>query len=319
MSSTDVKIKKLSLEGMDLKWQVSMSNCFPKDVITEMFSASTQSILYVVCSASNLISQYDSADGSLIRQVPTNKGNVVAIKCSSQFLFILHNDGTVFQYTLDLNYVNIYPMDNYKTPKYNSLKVDDKYIFYVICSNDDQKVYIVQWEISSISPTPTIAYEVGNSTLLSENEMGNETIVLPPKLLMSEKLEKELVMQNAYFNPMAYVDENNDWHLIYYSGDGNLKKGSCGDIFVHDLIITELTDDAIKSNADKLIQVYQLSGRPNIPISRYASGIIKNNGTYLYLIHGGISCDYQTSYSELFCIDVSSRQYLTIFQNNTIP
>jgi hypothetical protein len=114
-----------------------------------------------------------------------------------------------------------------------------------------------------------------------------------------------------------YSDVKNEDHLIFFSG-GNAAKGSCGDLFLHNFIISNIFTG--KSSHEKGKQVYQKNlvlNAPSYPLSGYAAIIVTFNQIPFYVIHGGISCNYSKVYSNLFAIDILDRKYILIPQNDT--
>ncbi len=116
---------------------------------------------------------YYSKEGNIIGQYAIDKGNVVAMECSPSFLFILYGNGNVVQYTLDFHYVFTYSVDNMKTPQYNILRVDDKYLFYVLCKNE---CFIYQFSVYSDIEEVTVNYQYskmsnGSSIISTSNEV----------------------------------------------------------------------------------------------------------------------------------------------------
>lgn len=125
-------------------------------------------------------------------------------------------------------------------------------------------------------------------------------------------------MDNYDFTPVTYNDSNNQLHLIYFSGGGNIIKGTCGDILLHDIIVNDLVTPAItRKRNTTLYQKYLVSSVPNYSRRDYAAVLFTANNTLFYVIHGGISCDNTKTYSDMFAINVYTITYVTISQEES--
>jgi hypothetical protein len=321
----NVDIMRYSPDGYVIEWGTSFPYCEIGDTPSDepLLFASSQSKLYVLCTPVNLITIYDTEDGSMISQYAVDKGNAVSIECSSNFVFILYDDGSVVQYTLDFTYVYTYIVNsNMKTPpNHNTLKVDDNYLFYVLSSVEEIS-YIYQWSIQQSIQDISISQVHFDNSMKNTNISINQdrAYIMKKYILTSDSLSVNLDIQNSFFTPVTYMDEEEETHLIYFSGGGSVEKAVCGDVFVNDILITDLFreyDDNL--NSDKLVSKYILAERRNFPLSDYAATLLKSGETHFYLIHGGISCDYETIYSEMFLIDIVKGEYIEVLQNEDIP
>jgi hypothetical protein len=312
-------LRKYSIEGKYLLWTQDISYCTTKIPLDEIFIAASPSVVFVLCSPSRLISLYNSTDGNLLNQYATDNGKIMAAKCSQDFLFILYSDASIMQYTMDFNYVYRFTVENSTLPNYNTLKVDSDHLSYVACFNNCSNAYIFILSFEKQPAAPFVVYSLpkeqesyGSSKMTREpNYRYNNAYYISPNL------NSTTVDHISNFNPAMYLGTDEQIHLIYYSGR-NLAKGTCGDIFFHDLIVTELFSGERIQASTMLNQKYMPLGGPNTSLSDYASILLNFDKKKFYLIHGGLSCDYLTTYSDMFAIDVQQRQYIKLSQNNSI-
>ena len=309
VSETIVEIFKYSLDGNYL-WKSTFPYCQTQDPKNEILFAVKQSKVFVICTPINLMAIYYSREGNIISQYAIDKGNVVAMECSPSFLFILYGDGNVVQYTLDFNYVFTYSVDNMKTPKYNMLRVDERYMFYVLCKNNTE-CFIYQWSVYSDIKEVTVFYETNKLSGNASSITRSSEVAIRRKVVNVEN--KQFQINNSFFTPVAFKDKLQQQHIIYFSGGQIIGKGICGDIFLHDMIISE-ENGKLNLNVLPPFKLPEI----NYPLNDYAASLITSDGKYFYLIHGGISCDYQTIYSDLFAIDIKSKEYIRLQQNEEI-
>jgi hypothetical protein len=317
-----IDIVKYSMDLYEILWTYRIPNCTPKDYTKQMFFTTSGSKIFIVCASENSILLFNKIDQSLIGIFSTDKENVIAIKSSNNFLFLLYEDSTVVQYTLKMEYVFTYSVTNMTVPEYNALKVDDNYLFYVLVASRINNIHVsdailLQWsirtQISSIQQTYTSINSNGTNSDFKESDTNLTKIVR-----ISENLNNVLKTALSYIDPVTYVDSFDKQHITYFSGGAYLSKGTCGDIFLHDIVVTEIISKDKQSTFDRLYQVHQISEIPKHSLSEYASTMLDFDGNLLYLIHGGVSCDYQTVYSDLFAIDISAKRYIKFSQMNHI-
>jgi hypothetical protein len=141
VETVDTKVFKYSLDGKNLLWTQSLPYCYPRYPDSQLLLSATTTYVFVVCNSETSIYQLRSKDGELIYQYPLEKGNVKTLECSDSFLFILFDTSNVVQYTFDFYYVFTYKVPFSGTPKYNSIKLDEKYLFYVLCSDNTEGEY----------------------------------------------------------------------------------------------------------------------------------------------------------------------------------
>lgn len=310
---TNVEIVKYSLDGQTRLWKSIFPNCQTTDPQTEILFTVKRSIVYVICTPVDLLTLYNSTDGIIIFQYAIDKGNAVAIECSSQFLFILYSDGTAVQYTLDFNYVYTYSLENMKSPKYNFLKVDDEYLLYSLCvyRSGNERCFIYQWSVQKFWKKITFAY---SNTKYPERKPDittnfETTLMIKRRLINFDTISSGMGLTNSFFTSVVYNDGREN-HLIFFSGGGILSKGVCGDIFVHDMIIGE------NNGTFSLFATSNFNLAPiNSPLKDYAATLVKDQGKYFYIIHGGTSCDSEKTFSELFAIHILDKKYIKLLQN----
>jgi hypothetical protein len=308
-----VEIIKYPLDGKSLLWRSEFLYCETKDPKNEIFFAVKDFKVFVICTPVNLITIYNSEDGKIISRYAIDKGNVVSMECSPSFLFILYGDGNVVQYTLDLHYVHTYRVDNMKTPEYNMLRVDDKYMFYVLCRNTAgyDGCFIYQWSVqTNLTKFITLHY---NEKLKRQPDITiqrEESLMVKRKFLKFDVSNYEFSIKNSFFTPVTYKGSTNQQNLTFLSGRGVVSKGVCVDLFLHDMIMKEKGGEFYIDGDSKR----KITGIDS-PLSDYAALLLTEDDKYFYLIHGGMSCDYQTIYADLFVIDILANEYIKLSQN----
>lgn len=307
-----------------VEWDSSVPFCNPTDPENQVFVASSQKITFLICNENYLIYLYHSSLGSLIGYYPIEAGTVKAMECSDEFVFILYEDASVWQYNLNFDYIFTYKVDKTKTPSHNNvLKVGKDYLFYVLCLDNNpsewcNSPYISQWRIVKSSPKVPIYY---TSSKISHDKdsvvLKSETsMIFNAEFMTSPNLNNVVIKQNSYFSPEIYSDEKGETHLIYFSGSGNIAKGLNGDVLLHDTQITELITGKTMIHSTRVVQIYPIL---NYPLREYASYLMVHNKSFFYVIHGGITNDYKTISLDMFSIDISKKEYLKIPQEYTIP
>jgi hypothetical protein len=324
VSSDTTKVTKYMLDGSAEIWSQPLSYCFPKDPDNELFVSVSGSLVFVICSSINLIYKLDGTKGNIIVSYPLDSGNVKAFDCTSEFIFVLYGDANIVQYTLDFNYVYTYGIENSRTPKYNILKVDNQYIFCVLCSEglrseECLSPVIYQWSIEKNIPKKVINYSVHK--LAEPNSWIKLATTSQYKSISSKtfSLENSSLSQIYSISPISYKDRNNQHHLIYFSGGGNAAKGLCGDFFLHDIIISELIPIEVSGLAESdKYRKYLFADIPNYSLIDYAAFLFPFNDSLFYIIHGGISCDFKTIFSTLFAIEIYQMKYIKVLQEHAI-
>jgi hypothetical protein len=198
------------------------------------FIAVKNSKVFAICTPVHLITIYNSGNGKIISQYAIDKGIAAAIECSPYFLFILYVDWNV-HYTLDFHHVFTYSVDNMKTPKYNTLRVDDKYMFYVLCKNNDD-YFIYQWSVySDINVANVVSFKMKNDRISSSGIKISKEMVIRRKIIKILNYKEKI--QNSFFTPVTCKDDIGGFNLVFFSGGSILGKGICRDIFVHHMIL----------------------------------------------------------------------------------
>jgi hypothetical protein len=82
----------------------------------------------------------------------------------------------------------------------------------------------------------------------------------------SNNIDSLMLKQNYGFNPVGYMDKNKRNHLVYFSGEGNIVKGICGEFFLHDITISEILPNEDRTLGMKVNQRFPLTGDINRPL-----------------------------------------------------
>lgn len=202
-------------------------------------------------------------------------------------------------------------------PKYSMLKADDRFLFTVMCNNHagSNKCFVHQWSVYPAPNAVTVTYKITPSLESSTNTtISTETsLMLKRKFSILENTNGTFATENSFFSPITYRDEIGQNHIVFFSGGRYFGKGLCGDSFLHDMVIKS---DNGKFNLT-ILPFYSIS-EVKSPLHDYAAILVKDNLKYYYIIHGGISCDYQTIYSDFFAINLFDKVYIKLAQNYTI-
>jgi hypothetical protein len=317
-----IRAVKYSTDLNRILWTQSLPYCKPKNPNNELFVSVLQPFVFIICSSANLIFKLDSQTGSHKAEYSLDIGDVKDIQCSFDFLFILYGNGYIVQYTQDFNYVYTYAVENIKMPRYNSLRVDKNYIFSLFCTgnfstSDCPLPVLYQLSVQQKITKPLVDFSnqiSADPSVLDLTFSTSAQYTATPFLLPN--IDELGFTENYNFSPDIYRDKDNKQHIIYFSGGGNAGKGYCGDVFLHDItILRSLNADIPITGETLLYQKRLVSGAPNYPISDYAAAIIKIEQMIIYIIHGGVSCDYKRVYSDMFAIDVFSLMFIKIEQN----
>jgi hypothetical protein len=205
-------------------------------------------------------------------------------------------------------------------PQFNTLKVDNQFLFYALCylNCQDYGVIIYHWTTAKTPNFPTIISTEASTNLNSGLYISYRNDHIKSTLTSKPALNEHFKFPLAYISPITYIDQNSQQHLAFFSGSGDLSKGTCGDIFVHDIVITSILDGTIDENEVVYHDQYLLLNGPSYPLSNYAASLMTFGSSFFYLIHGGISCDYITIYSNIFAIDVLNKKYIQLKQKTAI-
>jgi hypothetical protein len=323
LNGSDTKVMKYSTDGLKITWTQNMPLCRPNNTDSELFVISWPPFVYAICSSSNVLYKLDSDKGTILDELSLDKGDIKYVQSSFEYIFILYGDASIVQYSRDFDYIHTYKIENTKIlPKYNSFRADKSYLFGIFCSaksaaQECLSPTIYQWEIAQYIPTPTIKYTPQTPTQL------------PAKVKLTLRKEYKAVSFSSYylsniifpdnydFTPITYKDSINQHHLIYFSGGGSILKRTCGDVFLHDIIVNDLVTPGIPKNKNSAFyQKYLVSNGPNYSRKDYAAILFTVNDTLFYIIHGGMSCDNTKTYSNIIAINLLTTTYETVSQED---
>lgn len=203
---------------------------------------------------------------------------------------------------------------------YTTIKADERFLCYALCSVKDCSTYTLRlWDVASSIPSNTIEYITRNSEISSYIVPSeSESFEYKVTRYNSTTIDSLEIPQNYGFSPILYVDRDNTNHLLYFSGGGNIVKGICGDSLLRDIIIDELIPNKSGKPHQTLYKEFLLTGERTRPLLDYAAILLTFNESSLYLIHGGISCDRKTIYSDIIVMDVLTEKYVKSIQENGI-
>jgi hypothetical protein len=313
-------LTKISFSGVHTIWNVSIPECNYIENPTFHLTADSGNV-FVVCGFPNMLFQMKSGNGNLLKKIPLDSGNIVLIKSTDEFLFILFNDSRIVQYTIDQDYVHTYKVPRKKLPPINKLEISRGYLFYVLCEEGNYQTFscknplIYQLEIKRNIEKTTVKYKFEShrkqATIFLEfqdspiyrrvNGMSIQHVSWDPSIIIEP---------NSFVHPIA-VKKNNSISLKYFSGAGDLKKSTCGDVLFHSV---EINSTEEKPFIHSKTSFFLGQGSERCSVGDYASVLASFGGKYYYIIHGGISCDLETIYSRIIFIDISENSHL----NNNI-
>jgi hypothetical protein len=322
LNNDKTRIMKYSTDVTTIMWTTNLPYCRPDSVDTQLFVSTWKPFVYVVCTSANLLYKISVDQGSILDQMQLDKGDIMYVQTSYEYIFILFEDASVVQYTTDFNYVYTYQVPNTKLPKYVSLKTDKNFLFAVLCTSGSQECVspaIFQWSIVKQTPRPVIKYTSTSTQGLPTIEKLSSWIDYKAITFSSYYLDNSGFSENHDFFPVTYMDSYNQYHLVYFSGGGNIYKGTCGDVFLHDTIVNELVTPGIPRLKNSTHYQWSLiSNVPSYPLRSYAAILFPQGQTALYIIHGGVSCDYKKVYSDMFAIDILAKTYKKIIQEDAV-
>jgi hypothetical protein len=308
-------LTKQSLDGKYKEWNVDLP--LKNTAANDLLVSECSSIVYVIANGSVLI--LSASDGKLISRWIINP-NVTTIKCSSDSIFILYQNAKVVQYSPKGTYIFTYQVDNKKiVPKYNQMLIIDGLLNYVLCDQDFHasncvNPIVYKWRIITSAMIPNAIYSRGTKRM-GEIKLNNESGKLSFRMSNLSNPNNINFDQNSHLNIASYLRKNNLF-VTFFSGGGNIFELECPDMTFYTLKIdTSIVDNLIIVSMTSVPMISDISHS----VSDYASIVLDINGEPYFLIHGGISCDYQEIYSDLFAIRMLEYQYFSLKQNKSIP
>lgn len=122
-----------------------------------------------------------------------------------------------------------------------------------------------------------------------------------------------LFEQNSFLDIASHKDQNKTI-ITYFSGGGDIQQDDCIDMTLYYMNITGISEGnpSVKSLTSIAMKEYLQ------PRNDYASVVLIISGTPFFIIHGGMNCECQDTFSDLFAINLIENQYISIFQNATL-
>jgi hypothetical protein len=296
-SNDRIWLSKKSLDGMSSIWESYIPSCaFDSKVYVAACSP------YVQALCGNLITQFSPTDGSIILQYSTLEGEVIAMSCSPNYVFLLYNDTRIVQFSSESDYITSYYISGKIVPRYYKLQINAPYIFTMLCEYSPGpgclNAAVYQWKIVETFNETAITCDKNpksafNGKLrLTRND--SKTYQAYVRHILSEN---NVPAQNSYFNAHALHSKASSFNFFYFSGGGNIKRATCGDLFLHE---TEIAFQGISYQVVKMTSKYVIP----YPISNYASIVISSFERHYFLLHGGTSCDFLKMYNNIFLIEL---------------
>jgi hypothetical protein len=208
------------------------------------------------------------------------------------------------------------------------LKIENNYVYFPACPNSNFDLIICpspklyQFRTKE-TPIPTVySYKKGTTNSATTMSIEKQSSIPSTGInfaVFTKRFSDTLLRhlwQNSFFTPAIYQDQTtNTTHFLYFSGGGNIYLANCADRFVNDISISIVPDtQQIKYG----FSTYRSITPANFATSDYASILIMVDGSFYYFIHGGISCNLQTIFSQALMISLDKLQYGHLLQQNQI-
>lgn len=313
---SNVSLIRYELDGKK-SFTVSIVQCQSNTPDSEIFLASSDNIVYVVCSPQKLIFKLNSVTGIIEKQGTLERNDVVSFACNSEYLFILFKDATIRQYTTDFIHFYTYSVPNTTIPQYNMLKLDSDFLFLILCQINNESTCSPLIAKFSIAKSISISFQIGKHIYSPDIEFTNDSKVEIKVTADVIALPDEAKSQsNAFISPVAFV-EDQTFHLFYFSG-GQKWGTICDRVSLNQLTIKRnIQNDAEATTKLEFLEI-NIPIISNSPLTNYASILLNLNERYFYVIHGGTNCIFKSFYSDLFAIDLKSFEYIKLRQSQAI-
>jgi hypothetical protein len=322
INSTSVFLTKIYfVRTSEGPWNVTVPMCVSQ---FELSSAIIKidhenSLIYVICISTNMVVGFHANNGEISFKFGIEDGRVVEAGVNQDSLFLLYENTRVIQYLRESGYAGLYVIGNISLPMFPRLEISDTNIMsFVGCSRISlekkcETPFISFWNTYKTSST-RIFYtnmlpdDTSKYSFELKSNLKGDTIFRKKNLGQGNEMH-----QNSYFNPVSYFVDGH-LHVAYFSGAGNIAKGTCGDAFLH---IFNISDDSPHIIASSLVSD-MIKNERLYPRGYYASILIRFKDKLYYVLHGGLSCDYMNTHSNLFAIDLNDKVYKNLPHPNTI-
>jgi hypothetical protein len=309
------------------KWITTIDEC-----IGDSYIPLAANYRYVFMACNNLVFQVDKETSSILRKIPISGFSAKQLIATDKYLFVVLYNSNILQLTLDAEYVAYYKSNNKADWKYffsfsNNFLVGIQVRTYdsVECSNGLEiiqfKVVDVVDEISYIYQASP-SFEINPKLSIKHNNYPSPTLINTGTYLNRFKKISKFMAQNSFIKPVMIPSVNKTWDYLYFSGAGSVKKGLCGDNYLHKISIStfDLQDNSQERNLYRTNEYYIVS-LPTVicgeqindnmeyssSIYDYASVLIRFNGLYYYLIHGGCSCYLAKKKASLLLVEINGK------------
>lgn len=302
-NSNEMYLTKTDYLGTSISWNTSIPMCGKSPIVK-----SDESFVFVACVGTNIVQKLSVNSGKLLDKIYI-EGPIRTFEASFSSLIFLLEDSHVVHYSVNFQYVGSYFVQGKKLPKLSSLKVSSNFITTVLCditdTNSCLNPKLALWDLLWEDDRTTVTYVDFEEVVGSDSNLE-----IPPSngintiQYNSITLNEAQIMSQISSQPPVSFIENNLLHINYYSGSGSLQNGTCGDPYLHELII-DISSQRLLEHKIFELEYSEIGG-----LRSYASILISIKNTQYYLIHGGLSCDLQTVFSKIFLIDLSTKTYI---------
>jgi hypothetical protein len=311
-NSSHTFLTKCNSDGRYFSWNVSLPLCNSGTDKKNLLVSGTSDLIYAFCGGSNIVTMLHINEGTITGYYPADHGSVLAIDAYKNFLFLHYSTGLVVQFDSDQNYVTSYSVPDKTLTRDNSFYARNGYIHFLICNRPDcSSVNITQIEIKEKYDKFKILYEKNNITWIPDvsieiSQGSNDVASLSATFTKSNNYLP--VKLPSHVSPIMY-SEDKSINFVFFSLGLNVVTGTCGEIFLHKISLKlsfEFTrEEIISPKTDETLH----------PISDYASFVSSGTKGLYYVIHGGIDCNRQMVYSDVFIIDITSNSYKKLNQS----
>jgi hypothetical protein len=300
--------------------KVEVPNCVQRFISdsTAIHAFATISSKFIFVSCLNIITQFTRNEGTFVRQFGTHLEHSVSITSSETSVFILFDNGHVLQYDSESgNLVAEYGFTYGKLLNNVFFQFSNDFLFAPLCDQTNKVLLncktpvVFQW-----NPKRSIDKTVYSYSLVESSKTNNMTIEIlksaPSNVVntatFSTMFSTETIrnmFQNSFITPSAYRN-GEDFHLLYFSGGGDISLGTCADALLHDV---KLSIKPELSKWDYKFEKYRLKEDLSSPLSDYASILVQTEDEYFFLVHGGLTCNLTTTLSTFYIVTVFTGPY----------
>jgi hypothetical protein len=291
--------------------------------------SSSKYFVYVGCG--NIVTQLAANDGSIVRQFGAPEPTVFGAVSTEDHIFFFFKTGVVIQFD-SLEGQNVASYGTGAIVLSNQLfLVSNNYLAFPLCPNSNSQIDSCRNPVLHLYPIKdqstrtkfkhisksTSPYDVYLLSIKAQKKTPNRQVNLATFTKRFSDVIQRNIWQNSFFTPAVYQDTSGTTHFIYFSGGGNVHTATCSDRFLHEIAFFK---NKTTSQLQYKFSTFHSMNPSSFSTSSYASILIKYGKIQYYIIHGGISCDLDTIFTEVYAIPIDGIYVArTIETNQIIP